>query len=151
MRDGSAQGPARGNDQTLSLTSTVDGHQGPSTLRWLLFCCSTFHLSPPFSSSACPPPPQATSVIARPIAPSIVPRSPRDAPCVGHRPLISCSSSFPVKMKFVRDANFKIVTLCLVFSIWRNDGTCQEMTNRAARSPRIAMIGIKALWVKIWL
>lgn len=56
--DQSAQGPPRGNDQTLSLTSTADGHQGPSCLRCLLFCCSTFYLSlSTFSCSACSPSP----------------------------------------------------------------------------------------------
>lgn len=46
--DQSARGLPTGNDQTLTLTSTADGHQGPSRLRRLLLCCSTFHLSPPF-------------------------------------------------------------------------------------------------------
>lgn len=72
--DQSAQGPPRGNDEILSLTSTADGHQGPASLRCLLFCCSTFHLSPPFPVLPALLPPQAGAVIGRPAMLSIVPR-----------------------------------------------------------------------------
>lgn len=67
-------GPPRGNDQTLSLTSAADGHQGPSTLICLLFCYNTFHLSPPFLCSPCSPPPQAVPVIGYPTVLDLVPR-----------------------------------------------------------------------------
>lgn len=43
-------GPPRGNDQTLSLTSAADGHQGPSTLARLTLLLQHFSSFSTFSS-----------------------------------------------------------------------------------------------------
>lgn len=50
-------GPSRRNDQALSFTSAADGHKGPLTLIFLLFCYNSLHFSLHLSSVLLPPSP----------------------------------------------------------------------------------------------